>query len=101
MDADLQKFLSKIEENTKALKGLIRSTEENNKKLAVLTEMLDVTLRGDGKAKIKPLAYLIVENNHLLSLIGPDLRILMQMLANVTKAPKLIGIVADMLKPKR
>jgi cellobiose-specific phosphotransferase system component IIB len=101
MDADLKKFLAALNENTKAQKKLQEAMEKHSIKLETIIEMTKTMLRGDKSLKLKPLVIMVAELNHLLTLIGPDIRYIAQRIGSITKVPKLVEMFGEIFKGRK
>lgn len=98
MEADLQRFLSALEENTRNLTKLQSVFAESNRQNELLTEQLGVMFEGDPKAKIPPLNIQINQLCYLLAQQNTCLHILITILSNATRLPRLLGEVARIFK---
>ena len=99
MDKDLERFVSALQENTRAQKRLHEVVTKQNTKMETIIEMTKTMLRGDPNIKVKPLVIMLAELNHLLSLIGPDLRYIAQRISGATKIPKVLETLGEFFKP--
>jgi len=98
LDADLERFLKGLEENTKANKKLADIVTESNKKMDFLAEQLKVMFEGDPGAKLPPLNVLISQMCFLMGQLNMSLGVIIKILTNAVRVPKLLSMVTEIFR---